>query len=79
MGRKKLPTDRRRRKQVSTFMKRYGRDGYRQAGSLGGKKSPTRFNSETASRASKLGWEKRRAAAERKKTDENRLRTNEED
>ena len=72
MGRKKLPKDLRRKKQVSTFLKRYGREGYSQAGSLGGKKSPTRFTSENASAIAKAGWEKRRQrAAERKKADEN--------
>lgn len=71
MGRKKLPTNPRRKKQVSTFVKRYGRQGYQQAGSMGGKKSPTKFNSETASAAAKKLWEKRRQeAAERKKADE---------
>lgn len=75
-GRKKYPENPRRYKQVSTFMKRYGRQGYQQAGSLGGKKSPTKFTSETASRAAKLGWEKRhKRAAEREKTDENTIQS----
>jgi len=66
MGRKKLPEDPRRKKQVSTFLKRYGRDGYAVAGSLGGKNSPTRFTSKTASEAARKGWEKRRAKAAEK-------------
>ena len=69
MGRRKLPTDPRRKQQVKTFMGRYGRQGYSQAGSLGGKVSPTRFTSETASAAAKKGWEKRRAKAAEKETD----------
>ena len=60
MGRKKLPNDPRRKKQVSTFIKRYGRQGYQQAGSIGGKKSPTRFNSESAAAAARRGHELRR-------------------
>jgi hypothetical protein len=72
MGRRKLPTDPRRKQQVKTFMKKYGRQGYAQAGSLGGRKSPTKFNSETASKAAAVGWEKRRArAAEKEQADEN--------
>lgn len=62
MGRKKLPNDPRRKKQVSTFVSRYGRQGYAHAGSMGGKNSPTKFTSKTASEAAKKGWEKRRAA-----------------
>lgn len=71
MGRKKLPTDPRRKKQVSTFVSRYGRGGYQQAGSLGGKASPTKFTSETASAAAKKGWEKRRAAQQLEKENGN--------
>lgn len=71
MGRRKLPTDPRRKKQVSTFVSRYGRGGYAQAGSLGGKKSPTKFTSETASAAAKKGWEKRRAAQQLEKENGN--------
>lgn len=72
MGRRKLPEDPRRKQQVSTFLKRYGRQGYRHAGSLGGKKSPSKFSSETASKAIKARWDKKRAQelAERKTDDE---------
>lgn len=80
MGRKKLPEDPRRKQQVKTFVSRYGRAGYQQAGSMGGKNSPTKFTSETASAAAKRGWEKRRANALRKEngTDENGQSTNQE-
>lgn len=71
MGRKKLPTDPRRKQQVKTFIGRYGRGGYQQAGSIGGKKSPTKFTSETASAAAKRGWEKRRAAQQLEKENGN--------
>lgn len=69
MGRKKLPEDPRRKKQVSTFIKRYGRAGYQQAGRKGNENSPTKFTSESGSRAAKIGWEKRRAEALRKEND----------
>lgn len=62
-GRLKLPEDPRRKEQVKTFLKRYGRQGYAYAGSEGGKKSPTKFTSQTASKAALIGWEKRRARA----------------
>ena len=70
MGRKKLPNDPRRKQQVKTFIGRYGRGGYQQAGSIGGKKSPTKFTSETASAPAKKGWEKRRANAEKENGNE---------
>lgn len=81
MGRKKLPKEKRYKEQVKTFVSRYGREGYALAGSEGGKKSPTKFTSETASRASKISWEKRRArqAAEGKKADENRSKASEQE
>lgn len=81
MGRRKLPEDPRRKKQVSTFLKRYGRQGYQQAGSIGGRDSPTKFTSESASRASKIGWEKRRArqALEKENETNERQSTNQEE
>lgn len=81
-GRLKLPEDPRRKQQVKTFVEKYGRQGYQQAGSLGGKKSPTRFNSESARRANLIGQQRkreRREAAEREKNgNENGLSSNEE-
>ncbi len=77
MGRKKLPEDPRRKQQVKTFIGRYGRGGYQQAGSLGGKKSPTKFTSETASAAAKKGWEKRRAKAAEKENGNEQTNGNE--
>lgn len=71
MGRRKLPDNPRRKQQVKTFIGRYGRSGYAHAGSLGGKKSPTKFTSETASAAAKKGWEKRRAAQQLEKENGN--------
>lgn len=51
------------KRQVKTYLERHGRAGYQQAGSEGGKNSPTKFNSETASIASRKSWEVRRAKA----------------
>ncbi len=71
MGRKKLPNNPQRKKQVKTFLERYGRQGYAIAGSAGGKNSPTRFTSETASAAAKKSWETRRAKAAEKENGKN--------
>jgi len=60
---KKLPEDPRRKKQVSTFLKRYGRSGYQQAGRKGSEHSPTKFDSERGRQAAIISWEKRRAKA----------------
>ncbi len=69
MGRRKALKDPRRERQVSTFLSRYGKQGYAKAGSRGGKRSPTKFTSSNASEMAKRSWEKRRqreAAIERK-------------
>lgn len=72
MQRKKLPQESQYKRQVRTFIKRHGRAAYRQAGSLGGSKSPTRFDSERARAAAAKSWESRRAKAEaQRKENEN--------
>lgn len=81
-GKLKLPVVRRYRKQVKTFVGRYGRQGYQLAGARGGgKNSPGSFTSDQARQASLISWEKRRArqaAAEKEKNgNENGLSTNE--
>lgn len=75
------PLDERRARQRLTFLNKHGRQKYRDAGSKGGLKSPTKFNSETARQASLKSWEKRRArqaAAERDKQNEDGLQSNDE-
>lgn len=69
---RKLPKDLRRRKQVQTFLSKYGRDGYARAGSKGGgPHSPGSFTSESARRAVQIAWANRRArAAEQAKLEE---------
>ena len=59
------------KQQVKTYLTRHGREGYQQAGSAGGKNSPTKFNSETASLASKKSWEVRRARALERENEKN--------
>lgn len=76
---KKLPEDPRRKQQVKTFVAKYGRKKYRQAGAKGGSITPTQFNSETGRRAVAIREAKRRAAREaeeKRKQDENGPTTN---
>lgn len=71
MGRPKLPTTR-YKQQVKTFKKNHGPNAYQAIGSEGGKKSPTKFTSESGRKAALASWDKRRAKAleEQEKTDE---------
>lgn len=48
-------------RQTATFIEKHGEQAYSKIGSLGGKKSPTKFNSETARLAARKSWENRRA------------------
>lgn len=59
----KLPDDPRRRKQVKTFVQRYGREGYSRVAGRKGKPSPASFNSATGREAALRSWEVRRARA----------------
>jgi general stress protein YciG len=75
------PLDERRTRQRLTFLNKHGRQKYRDAGSKGGQKSPTKFTSESARQASLKSWEKRRArqlAAEQEKKNEGGLQSNHE-
>jgi hypothetical protein len=56
----RLPDGKSNRKRVKTFIARYGRQGYQNAGKLGGEISPTRFTSETARQAGLRSQAKRR-------------------
>jgi len=63
--RHKLPENPRYRKQVKTFTANNGRDAYSRIGSRGGKPTPASFDSERGRQAAKIGWEKRRARAQK--------------
>lgn len=56
-----------RQKQVETAKQRYGEDFYKRIGSRGGKKTPTKFNSESGRKAVEARWAKYREAQAKKR------------
>lgn len=81
-NRYKLPEDPRRRKQVKTFIKRYGREGYKTVAGRKGKPSPASFDSERGRRAALKMHALRRIreaeALEREKQENERQSTDQE-
>lgn len=55
-----MAKDARGRQQVATRIANHGKDTYTEMARKGGKNSPTKFTSESASAAAKARWEKYR-------------------
>lgn len=56
-----------RKRQVKTTKENHGDDFYKKAGSAGGKKSTTKFNSDAAKKAVEARWAKYREQKEKEK------------
>lgn len=68
----------RRLRQTKTMRKKHGADYFKRIGSKGGQNSTTQWDSDTARKMAERSWEiRRQKAAEKAKSNENGLPTNE--